>query len=1407
MTPLTRLLVRCLALLATFASPPLAAQSYTWRSAEVGGGGFVTGTVFHPTEPGLVYTRTDVGGIYRLENTTKRWIPLNDQIGGLNNEFQHLGVLSIGLDPNNADRVYIATGQYGGTESWKLNSRIYRSTDRGNTWLPFVTPGFKMAGNGEARGTGERMAVDPLNGANLLVGTSNLGIWRSTAHGAAWARLPNFPSTLTHLNFLLYAPVNHANPGPNRRVYAAANTLTGQSFWFSDNNGDTWSEVPDHPGKATIGAEMMPIQGSFDAAGVFYSTWGDATGPGTGATDYGAWKLSANATTWTSITPPTGQGFFSGISADPRLAGHVVISTTQRWWPRDEVYRSTNGGTNWTAALTTASRSNGNSPWAAAVTPHWITDIDIDPFDSDRAIFNTGFGLFQSTTLSASGTTRLWTFFNDGLEELVPLGIISPSAGPPLVSATGDYTGFRHDNLNCSPLRGRHTPGNGTNSKIAGALLAPEKMIRQNSSATYFSQDAAATWAAFPTQPPTVTNGHGTAILSANGQRVLWCPTSSEAYLSTNSGATWTPSNGTSLGVSLTPIPDSVDEQLFYLWNNPAKVLLRSTDGGLNFTTAASGTTTTNFNNAVFRSPPGNTGHLWVAANGNGLHRSTNSGSSFTKLPNISAAFRIAFGRAAPGASHPATFIWGTVSGITGFFRSDDAGSTWVRINDNLHQFGYQNDLAADPRVYGRVYLATSGRGVMIGEMSTTPPPSQPSQLVYDDALQNGWSNASAGDTNLASTSPVFSGNAAISIPAGTGKGKGLAFTSAPRSLKGFAAITFRVHGGISSPPPALTVGISRGGIPLEAIPVSPHAAASWQRVIVPLADLGAADIEDLTGLRILSSTTSGAFAIDDIRLAGSDEFIGSPVNVAVALSGLDLEADGSPKAATVTTTPAGVAIRVTYNGSETAPVFPGSYTVVATVTEPNHTGSASGTLVLSEQELPFLPLTAWKSNIAGKVTVDPETPASPLFMPDDTTDSFSTNTLQTTFGPITLADVGDKVTLTGSFQLSAAGIAAQGNWFRFGLFDNRGQAPEIATGWLGYTGMGNSLYERSASTGLFSTGTGANLRNPDSSPTPISSTSPSGNPPLAFEVTATRTDIGILVTHFIQRIDTQAILMRYSYTDTSPNNNGVITGSDTTPTTGYNPVFNTIGFAFARSYIGTTGANAQFSNVRVTFQSGITPQPQTITFTAPEDQPFGTPPIELNATASSGLPVSFSVLSGPATISGNTLTLTGSGDITLRATQGGDYAYLPAAPVDQTFTVIEASALESWRFTHFETYENTGNAADLADPDFDGIANLLEFALGLDPKQASSIPATLDVETNVMSYTLTRLKAAVAELKFTVEHSDSLLADSWTNTDVEEVPPPLADDGTLETLQFNIPATGDRRFVRLKVTHKIPSP
>ena len=71
-------------------------------------------------------------------------------------------------------------------------------------------------------------------------------------------------------------------------------------------------------------------------------------------------------------------------------------------------------------------------------------------------------------------------------------------------------------------------------------------------------------------------------------------------------------------------------------------------------------------------------------------------------------------------------------------------------------------------------------------------------------------------------------------------------------------------------------------------------------------------------------------------------------------------------------------------------------------------------------------------------------------------------------------------------------------------------------------------------------------------------------------------------------------------------------------------------------------------------------------------------PPYTLEATTTSGLPVSFEIVSGPATLDGNVMTLTGEvGTVTLKATQAGDDTWLPAPDVVKTFQVVDPMAHE----------------------------------------------------------------------------------------------------------------------------------
>ena len=91
--------------------------------------------------------------------------------------------------------------------------------------------------------------------------------------------------------------------------------------------------------------------------------------------------------------------------------------------------------------------------------------------------------------------------------------------------------------------------------------------------------------------------------------------------------------------------------------------------------------------------------------------------------------------------------------------------------------------------------------------------------------------------------------------------------------------------------------------------------------------------------------------------------------------------------------------------------------------------------------------------------------------------------------------------------------------------------------------------------------------------------------------------------------------------------------------------------------------------------------------------------PITLQATASSGLPVSFEMIEGPATISGNVLTLNGEeGVVRFKASQAGNASWLPAPDVIKTFEVVDPEQYEP-TLTIRRPYDGTAVYMDALHP------------------------------------------------------------------------------------------------------------
>ncbi|HYW96491.1 MAG TPA: hypothetical protein VE870_12935, partial [Bacteroidales bacterium] len=163
-------------------------ESYTWKNVRIVGGGFVDGFVYHPEVKGLVYARTDMGGAYRRDSAEGDWTPLMDWVSY--EDVNLMGVETIALDPNDPDKLYMACGTYSNDRA--PDGEILRSSDRGETFERTKVP-FKMGGNENGRGNGERMTVDPNNGNILYLGTRHAGLWRSTDGAVTWQKVESFP--------------------------------------------------------------------------------------------------------------------------------------------------------------------------------------------------------------------------------------------------------------------------------------------------------------------------------------------------------------------------------------------------------------------------------------------------------------------------------------------------------------------------------------------------------------------------------------------------------------------------------------------------------------------------------------------------------------------------------------------------------------------------------------------------------------------------------------------------------------------------------------------------------------------------------------------------------------------------------------------------------------------------------------------------------------------------------------------------------------------------------------------------------------------------------------------------------------------------------------------------------------
>lgn len=138
---------------------------------------------------------------------------------------------------------------------------------------------------------------------------------------------------------------------------------------------------------------------------------------------------------------------------------------------------------------------------------------------------------------------------------------------------------------------------------------------------------------------------------------------------------------------------------------------------------------------------------------------------------------------------------------------------------------------------------------------------------------------------------------------------------------------------------------------------------------------------------------------------------------------------------------------------------------------------------------------------------------------------------------------------------------------------------------------------------------------------------------------------------------------------------------------------------------------------------------------------------------------------------------------------------------LEVNLTARTGTASERWRSLYFNASTNSGRAADLSDPDNDRIPNILEFATLTDPLTSNTFPAALVKNGGVLEYTFARSKAAMEDLDYALEWSDSPGAAPWSVAGVSSTI--LSETAVQQQVRFSVAAGDGRRFVRLRVTRK----
>ncbi len=677
---------------------------FAWRPVPVWGGGAVMTVEVSPHDSDLVLAGSDVGGVFRSEDGGRTWRPASK---GLDTRGDR-AIADFLWDRSDPLTVYMAAGECFGRPRGGTGG-LWRSSDSGKSW-DLVSRAVRFSGFGSLRQWGNVLAFDPVDGS-ILVGTAWDGVMRSRDGGRTWDRLG------LEGRFIVGVVC-----GPKGTLYTAAlSTKTSPGgVWVSSDRGRSWTQRP-------AGEKVRSIAADPHRAGRVYVAVRDK-----GvliSEDHGkTWRVS-NA----GIEAFLDKQWANAVAVNPAIRGRVYFAACERFgavrewwrWRHPGLFVSGDGGSRWGPIVGDA-MANGRFDAAT-----WLAHVDIagwwksagwfgfnpmgwavEPKRGKRLFIHDFYGVWASDDGGGH-----WRAAMNGLAVTCARAIVcDPARKGRVWLGFADVQLFRTDDAGRSVHYLSGYPGSNCTNLALETRRGPATLCSVVAGKRLvLSTDGGDTWRDAPSQPPEGSR-LGSAVLDPFQPRGLYCG----RWYTPDSGRTWT---ALSLPASWNGqvVPDPALKGRLYAWNR--RGVRRSADGGRTWEEADRGVPVVHRGERIIRafaiSPAG--GRIFVGSDVHGLLCSDDGGERWrTLLPDsyVSAVGCSADGRTVVASAWRPWFAPASRDARfrPGLFLSRDGGDTWRRIDGALGNVAPPSVLAIDPGAPGRIWLGTSGNGVLVGE-------------------------------------------------------------------------------------------------------------------------------------------------------------------------------------------------------------------------------------------------------------------------------------------------------------------------------------------------------------------------------------------------------------------------------------------------------------------------------------------------------------------------------------------------------------------------------------------------------------------------------------------------------------------------------------------------------------------